>query len=349
MTPHSWLLTVRAACDRCVVMHFPRFLLLLFCSTAAAAAPPADMFTPGRYGMERLEPVMPRPLYTTPPVMPEHEWKGVEPINTTLGRAREVELRAGCRLLSHGCKVTSSSPPSRGELELITDGDRSGEDGHGVELPGGRQWVQIDLGEVREVHSLWVWRYHRMPVVFRGVKIELAENEAGPWTTLWSTEPDARGKRSAPLHYETFSGFPFIPLTPPQARFVRLWSEGADKLPENHYVEVAVYGRNPATLPRDYFRPMGTKKAKLEPEMPRPLWLAPPTPPPDWPGMNVDFNSWKLYENVVIGEGCRLLSHHSPVKLSDAVPLEIRNWLPTGNGVPNRMLSWIWLRANNGY
>jgi formylglycine-generating enzyme required for sulfatase activity len=299
-------------------MQFPRFLLLLFCSTAAAAAPPADKFSPGRWGMERLEPVMPRPLYTTPPVMPEHEWKGVEPINTTLGRAREVELRAGCRLISHGCKVTSSSPPQRGELEFVTDGDRSGEDGHGVELPAGRQWVRIDLGEVREVHGLWVWRYHRMPVVFRGVKIELAENEAGPWTTLWSTEPDARGKRSAPLHYETFSGFPFVPLTPPLARFVRLWSEGADKLPENHYVEIAVYGRNPGTLPRDYFRPMGTKKVKLEPEMPKPLWSTPPTPRPDWPGVKVDFDSWKLYQNVVIGEGCRVLSHHCPVKLSDA-------------------------------
>ena len=33
--------------------------------------------------------------------------------------------------------------------------------------------------------------------------------------------------------------------------------------------------------------------------------------------MNVDFNSWKLYQNVVIGESCRLLSHHCPVKLSD--------------------------------
>ncbi len=329
--PRPWRMTVRAACDRCVVMQVFRFLLILFCSAAVAGPPPADKFTPGKgYGMERLEPVMPRPLYTTPPVMPEHEWKGVEPINTTLQRAREVELRAGCRLLSHGCKVTSSSPPQRGELEFITDGDRSGEDGHGVELPAGPQWVQIDLGEVREVHGLWVWRYHRMPVVFRGVKIELAEKEDGPWTTYWNTEPDASGKRSAPLHYETFSGFPFIPRTPPQARFVRLWSEGADQLAENHYVEVAVYGRNPGTLPRDYFRPMGTKKAKLEPERPKQLTTASPAPPPGWPGENIDFESWKRYRNVVIAEGCRLLSHHCPVKVSDPEILGDPQWITDG-------------------
>ncbi len=283
---------------------------------------PADKFSPGRgYSRERIQPVMPRPLSTRAPAAPPHTLRGAEDYHITSRRAEEAEVPFGCRLLSQGCKVTSSDLKPHGELELITDGDRSGEDGYDVELATGRQWVQLDLGASLELHCVWVWRYHRMPVVFLKTKIEVAESADGPWTSVYNTRADECCGSPDPMYEELYTGFPLILHRPVSARFVRLWSEGSDKFPENHYIEVSVYGRDRSSIPADYFRPLGVGKVKLEPEFPRLLYTAAPSPPPGWKEVENPAITWKRKDNVVISEGCRLLSHRCPVTVSDPAPL----------------------------
>lgn len=308
----------------------PRFWLLFgFCTwhlSAARAEPlPADKFSPGAYGMEKLEPVMPKPPEAPPAAASLRETREVrvERRDIVLQRVGMVELPFGCRLLSHGCKVTSGDPKPRGDLQWITDGDRTSTAGREVVLAPGKQWVQLDLGSSYDVHCVWVWHYHRGPMIVRGMKVEVADEETGPWRLIYTVEPDACCASS--LYEEAHTGYP---ITMPRremapARYVRLWSEGSDDLPDNYYAEVAVYGKLHSPKPADYFRPPRAGEVKLEPELPRPLSTGSASPPPGvkWDGPESFSDLRKRVDNVRIAEGCRLLSLNCPVKVSDKAPL----------------------------
>ena len=72
-----------------------------------------------------------------------------------------VTVPAGTHLLSRGMPVTSSdTSPLLGELSLITDGDKSAQEGSYVELAAGLQWVQIDLKEIHKIEAVAVWHFH---------------------------------------------------------------------------------------------------------------------------------------------------------------------------------------------
>ena len=121
-----------------------------------------------------IRPEMPKPLFVgsgIPPgnLPPNLERSNVPPV-------REVTISRVVSLLSRGMAVTSSDPAPLGELSLLTDGDKMGDDGYGVELLPGQQWVQLDLGETREIWLLWLWMYHKMAVIYKDVIIEVAND-----------------------------------------------------------------------------------------------------------------------------------------------------------------------------
>ena len=63
--------------------------------------------------------------------------------------------------LAKGKAVTGSdSAPVIGDLSLITDGDKTSDEGSYVELEKGLQWVQIDLGAASELYAVAVWHFH---------------------------------------------------------------------------------------------------------------------------------------------------------------------------------------------
>jgi len=70
-----------------------------------------------------------------------------------------ILVPAGCdTLLSRGCKVTSSDDdPIIGELPYVTDGEKEDDAATYVELGPGLQWIQIDLGDEKEIHAVCIW------------------------------------------------------------------------------------------------------------------------------------------------------------------------------------------------
>lgn len=160
---------------------------------------------------------------------------------------------AGVRLLSKNCPVTSSDPTPQGELSLITDGERFGDDGYFAELAPEKQWVQIDLKHSQRLHLIWIWHFHKMPVSVQDVVIQISDDpEFRTSTTVFNTDHDnssglGNGKDAA--YYTSNNGRP-VAFTPVTGRYVRLWSNGADVLENNFYIEVWVYGEPAAPAPK---------------------------------------------------------------------------------------------------
>ena len=73
--------------------------------------------------------------------------------------------------------VTSSvSDPAIGDLEMITDGDKSGLDGAYVELGSGPQWIVIDLKQKYTLYAVVIWHYHKQARVYRDVIVQVADD-----------------------------------------------------------------------------------------------------------------------------------------------------------------------------
>jgi hypothetical protein len=89
-----------------------------------------------------------------------------------------IKVPAGTVNLALKKPVTSNeSLPVVGELDMVTDGEKSGEDGYNVDLGFGKKWVQIDLGERANVYGVSVWHYHRQLRAYRDVIVEVADDE----------------------------------------------------------------------------------------------------------------------------------------------------------------------------
>ena len=153
----------------------------------------------------------------------------------------------GTVLLSLKKTVTSSdSQPVIGELDMITDGEKSGGDGYFVELGPGSQWVQIDLGASHPLSAILVWHYHSQARVYRDVIVQLSDDASFKTgvTTVFNNDHDnsskiAQGKDKE--YIEVAEGRLFDPKGA-KGRYVRLYSKGNTTNDLNHYVEVEVYG-----------------------------------------------------------------------------------------------------------
>lgn len=155
---------------------------------------------------------------------------------------------AGTKLISKGKPVTSSDTfPVIGELNYVTDGEKSGADGTFVELGPGVQWVQIDLGSESTVAAILVWHYHSQARVYHDVVVQVSDDpefKSGV-TTLFNNDDDDSsklGKGTDPAYIETNEGR-LIDGKGTKGRYVRLSSAGNTTDELNHYVEVEVFGK----------------------------------------------------------------------------------------------------------
>ncbi len=147
----------------------------------------------------------------------------------------------GTTNMALGKKVTSSdSDPVVGTLDLVTDGDKDGDEGSWVELGPGRQWVQIDLGQEAAIYAITVWHYHSQARVYRDVQVQVSDDPdfAKGVTTLYDNSASGQDRP----YIETNLG-KLIDGRGTKGRYVRLYSNGntTDKL--NHYIEVEVFGK----------------------------------------------------------------------------------------------------------
>ena len=153
----------------------------------------------------------------------------------------------GTVLLSAKKPVTSSdSLPVIGELDMITDGGKSGGDGYFVELGPGSQWVQIDLGASHPLSAILLWHYHTQARVYRDVIVQVSTDASFKTgvTTVFNNDHDNSSKlgQGKEKEYIEVAEGRLIDPQGARGRYVRLYSRGNTTNDLNHYVEVEVYG-----------------------------------------------------------------------------------------------------------
>jgi hypothetical protein len=213
-------------------------LPLLF---ALALAPLGGQPDPGK---EELKLKLPKPMFIGTPT--NLRSPNLEVIT---GKPRgPIYVPKGTALLSAKKTVISSdTQPVIGELDMITDGEKSGGDGYFVELGPGPQWVQIDLGASSPLYAILAWHYHSQARVYRDVIVQISDDPAfrKGVTTVFNSDHDnsskiALGKEKE--YVEVAEGKLFDPKGA-TGRYVRLYSNGNTSNDLNHYVEVEVYGK----------------------------------------------------------------------------------------------------------
>ena len=154
----------------------------------------------------------------------------------------------GTRVLSLNRPVTSSDDaPIIGELEMITDGDKDGREGHYVEIGPMRQWVQVDLGDVHALYAILLWHYHGEGRIYHDVVVQVADDPKFQTNvrTVHNNDYDntlGLGIGKDKEYFEDFRGR-LIPVKGLTARYVRFYSRGSTAGDLNHYTEVEVWGK----------------------------------------------------------------------------------------------------------
>ena len=193
---------------------------------------------------EPLKTDYPKPMFVGTPV--PIKLANMEPSHEN--KEWVFDLPAGSVNLAKGKTVTASdSSPLLGTLDLITDGDKSAEEGSYVEIAGGKQWVQIDLGKTSDISCILVWHYHLQARAYKGVVVQISDDPtfAKDVKTVFNSDAEnvnglGAGKDFA--YVENNFG-KLIDAKGAKGRYVRLWSNGNTSNGMNHYIEVEVWGK----------------------------------------------------------------------------------------------------------
>jgi hypothetical protein len=218
-------------------------ILILLAAASLAAIASAALMAQQDPNKEELKLSLPKPMFVGTP-------RNIKTPNLEVvtGKPRGPFFVAkGTKLLSLKKPVTSSDmQPVIGELNFLTDGERSGEDGYFVELGPGKQWVQIDLQGEFALSAILVWHYHAQARVYRDVVVQISDDKdfISGVTTIFNNDHDNTGGLGLGKdkeYIETNEGKLFD-AKGAKARYVRLYSSGNTSNDMNHYVEVEVYG-----------------------------------------------------------------------------------------------------------
>ena len=143
--------------------------------------------------------------------------------------------------LAKGKKATASSgDPVMGTLDLITDGDKAGEDGSWVELNPGKQWVQIDLEKIAAISAVMVWHYHSQVRVYHDILVQVSNDPKFEKAVTTIYDNSENGKD---LPYIETNFGKLIDAKGAKGRYVRLYSNGNTASKMNNYIEVEVFGK----------------------------------------------------------------------------------------------------------
>lgn len=190
-----------------------------------------------------LKTELPKPLFVGTPV--PVKLPNLEPPRQ--GKRPDFLVPAGTTNLAAGKPVTGSdSEPVMGTLDLITDGDKAGDEGSWVELGPGKQWVQIDLGQEADISAVLVWHYHSQARVYLDVVVQISDdpNFQKDVKTVFNADYKNElglGKGSDLAYIESYEG-KLIDAKGVKGRYVRLYSKGNTTNKLNHYIEVEVFG-----------------------------------------------------------------------------------------------------------
>jgi len=215
--------------------------VIIFWGAFAMAATSLD--DPLNQEKEILKLELPKPMFVGTP-------KNIRSPNLerVTGKKRgDFFVPTGTVLLSLDKPVVSSDmEPVIGEIDFVTDGEKSGEDGYYVELGPGLQYVQIDLEEAYALHAILIWHYHSQARVYRDVVVQVSDDPdfIENVTTVFNNDHDnssGLGIGSDKEYIETNEGRLIDPKGI-EGCYIRLYSKGNTSNDMNHYVEVEVYG-----------------------------------------------------------------------------------------------------------
>ncbi len=187
---------------------------------------------------------LPKPLFVGTPV--PIKVPNLEPAQK--GKRPDFMVPAGTVNLAKGKKVSASdSDPVVGTLDLVTDGDKEGDEGSWVELGPGKQWVQIDLEKDANISAIMLWHFHSQARVYFDVAVQVSDDPKfeKDVTTIFNNDAAnelglGAGKDQA--YIETYEGR-LIDAKGVKGRYVRLYSKGNTTNKLNHYIEVEVFGK----------------------------------------------------------------------------------------------------------
>src|ERR1700690_2449762 len=144
---------------------------------------------------------LPKPLFVGTPV--PIKVPNLEPART--GKRPDFMVPAGTVNLAKGKKVTASdSDPVMGTLDLVTDGDKEGDEGSWVELGPGKQWMQIDLEKEADIYALVFWHFHSQARVYRDVVVQISDDPTFSKDVTTVYDNSAAGKDRA--YIESYYG-----------------------------------------------------------------------------------------------------------------------------------------------
>ena len=179
---------------------------------------------------------LPKPLMVGTPVpinLPNLEPK--------LKKRADFQVPVGTVNLAKGKKVTASdSEPVIGSLDLITDGDKEGDEGSWVELAPGKQWVQVDLEKTANISAVIVWHFHSQERAYKDVIVQVSDDAKFEKDVTTIYDNSAAGKDRP--YVEQYLG-KLIDAKGAKGRYVRLSSAGNTTSKMNHYIEVEVFGK----------------------------------------------------------------------------------------------------------
>src|SRR5208337_583290 len=178
----------------------------------------------------KLEPLplsLPKPLFEGTP-----QNLKVPNLEKPTGRMRPPFLApAGTMNVARGKPVSSSAAePTVGELDMLTDGDKSGVDGTYLELPPGVQSVTIDLQDKCTIYAIVLWHFHKQARVYSDVIVQVADDPdfLTNVRTLFNNDRDNAAGLGVgrDLNYVETAEGKLIDARGVNARYVRLYSNG---------------------------------------------------------------------------------------------------------------------------
>ena len=137
--------------------------------------PPHSSGTPKEIKSDNLEPD-PGPGKLRPPIM--------------------VPVGFDKKLTTEETKVTTSEEAVTGDNEYVVDADKTPDATCMLQLPGGVQWVQLDLGAEKTVSAVCVWHDQGDDRVYKDVVVQLSNDEkfAKDVTTIFNNDHDNSSK-----------------------------------------------------------------------------------------------------------------------------------------------------------
>ena len=193
-----------------------------------------------------LKLTLPKPVFRGTP-------RRIRMKHRTPNRNRRIVVPAGVdvRNVARGKPVTSSDDdPIIGELKMVTDGDKKGDDGSFVELGPDKQWVQIDLKGRHDIYVVVVWRDHIEKCVYKDVIVQVADDPKfiRNVETVFNNDHDNSSRLGAGSDWQyldTYLGeaIQLHPSEPVRGRYVRFYSNGNSANDLNRYVEIEIWGR----------------------------------------------------------------------------------------------------------